>query len=443
MASTVISIPNGDVVALKQKKFQFSFRSFVSLFKEKIQKRSSDDTKKLIHSIKVGIALVLVSLLYLLNPLYKKAGENAMWAIMTVVVVFEFFAGATLSKGINRGIGTILGGSLGCMAAVFAQEVGGVGNVGNAVIVGTSVFIFGAAATHFRMVPSIKKRYDYGVMIFLLTFNLVVVSGLRATGVMELARERLSTIGMGFGVSIFTSLLIFPMWASDEFHYSTASKFENLASAIEGCLEEYFKVVSEKENQPSASFKSCKLVLHSKSKDESLANFARWEPWHGKFGFSHPWDKYQEIGEVLRELAATIISLKGCLQSPRQASSTLRQSIKEPCEAVGSSLAWTLRELGDSIMEMRRCLPKALILPKLQSTRQEIGLVISPSKLATIEGGEGLAISSFVFLLKEMVEKVGELAKEVEELGELAEFPDKMLAGGHYNENSSINLCCT
>lgn len=49
-------------------------------------------------------------------------------------------AGATLSKGLNRGIGTILGGGLGCLAAALAQEVGG---IGNAIVVGTSVFIFG------------------------------------------------------------------------------------------------------------------------------------------------------------------------------------------------------------------------------------------------------------------------------------------------------------
>lgn len=48
------------------------------------------------------------------------------------------------------------------------------------------------------------------------------------------------------------------------------------------------------------------------------ANFAKWEPWHGKFGFSHPWEKYLEIGEVLRELAAIIISLQTCIQSTRQ-----------------------------------------------------------------------------------------------------------------------------
>lgn len=50
-------------------------------------------------------------------------------------------AGATLSKGLNRGMGTILGGGLGCLAAALAQEVGG--KIGHAIVVGFFVFIFG------------------------------------------------------------------------------------------------------------------------------------------------------------------------------------------------------------------------------------------------------------------------------------------------------------
>ncbi|KAF8365073.1 hypothetical protein HHK36_032923 [Tetracentron sinense] len=359
------------------------------------------------------------SLLYLVGPLYKEFGENAMWAIMTVVVVFEFFAGATLSKGLNRGMGTILGGGLGCLAAILSQKVGG---IGNSITIGISVFVFGAAATYSRLVPSIKRRYDYGAVIFILTFNLVVVSGLRAGKVIELACERLSTIGMGFTICLFTNLLICPVWASDELHCSIASKFENLACSIEGCLEEYFIMINEKkENQPITSFDGYKSVLHSKSKDESLANFARWEPWHGKFGHNYPWDKYLQIGELLRELAATIISLKGCLQSPQQPPLLLRQSVKEPCEVMASLLACTLRELGESIMNMRRCQPRVLIMPKLQSKRLELSISMTPSKLGSQENG-GLAIAGFVFLLMEMVDKVEVLAKEVEELGDLADF---------------------
>ncbi|KAL6271652.1 hypothetical protein ACE6H2_028563 [Prunus campanulata] len=431
MGSIVISIPADVELALpkniaeKEEPKLSIFATIVSNLRE-LQK-SQQDMRKLLHSVKVAIALVLVSLLYLLDPLYKQAGENAMWAIMTVVVIFEFYAGATLSKGLNRGLGTILGGAMGFSAATFAQEVGGMGK-GNAIIVGFSVFIFGGAATYSRLVPRIKKRYDYGAMIFILTFNLVVVSGLRAENVLELARERLSTIGMGFAVCIFISLLVFPTWASDELHHSTAHKFQVLADSIEGFLESYFRLDKEnlKDDQPSSISSRCKSVLHSKSKDESLANFAKWEPWHGKFGFYYPWNKYLQVGELLRELATMVLSLKGSLQSPRQPSSSLRQSVKEPSEAVGLSLAWSLRELGESLMKMRRCPQENVILPKLKSMRLELSSMVSPvSNFGPLEDIEGLAIASFVFLLTEMLEKVEELAKEVEELGELAGFHSK------------------
>ncbi|KAG9142752.1 hypothetical protein Leryth_005514 [Lithospermum erythrorhizon] len=377
----------------------------------------TQDTKKVIHSFKVGIALVLVSLLYLLDPLFKEVGENAMWAIMTVVVVFEFYAGATLSKGINRGIGTIVGGTLGCLAALLADDAG---KIGNAIIVAVSVFSFGAIATYMRMVPRIKKRYDYGVMIFILTFNLVAVSGLRADTVLKLAGQRLSTIGMGFAVCIFISLLVFPMWASDELHNNTSSKFDKLACSIEGCVDEYFGTIEmDKENQPKMKLSGCKSVLHSKSTDESLANFAKWEPWHGKFGIMYPWGKYLEIGEILRELASVLLSLKGCINSSRQPSQLSRQTIREPCEIIGLSLAWMLRELGESILKMRKSRAKVLIYPKLQSLKQDLSL---PQNIKFQENEENVAVTSFFFLFTEMVDKVEILAKKVEELEDLACF---------------------
>ncbi|KAG6774465.1 hypothetical protein POTOM_021818 [Populus tomentosa] len=422
MGSVVIPIPDGDqgfTPDLKrEKKFQVSLSPVISF----VQK-NRDTVRKAIHAIKVGIALVLVSLVYFVDTLYEEVGDgNAMWAIMTVVVIFEFHAGATLSKGLSRGIGTILGGGLGYLAAVLGQQVGG---IGNPFVVGVSVFIFGGAATYARLNPNIKKRYDYGVMIFILTFSLVSVSGLREENVIEIARERLVMIVLGFAICICTSLFVFPMWASDELHDSMVSTFEGLASSIEGCVEEYFRLVNEKENQsvqPTASFRDCISVLNSKAKNESLVYFAKWEPWHGRFGLSHPWEKYQKIGEVLRELAAIILSLKGSLNSPEEPLQALRESIKEPCEAAGSSLAWTLRELGESIMKMRRCQPGAFIVPKLKLVRQELSQVMCPFKLGKLDNAEGFAVASFVFTLMGVVEKLEDLSKEVEELGELAGF---------------------
>ncbi|KAJ6306672.1 hypothetical protein OIU78_021899 [Salix suchowensis] len=419
MGSIVIPIPDGDqgfTHDIKQeKKFQASLRSTISF----VQK-NKDEIRKVIHAIKVGIALVLVSLVYFVDTFYKEVGDdNAMWAIMTVVVIFEFHAGATLSKGLYRGAGTVVGGGLGGLAAILGQLVGG---IGNPVVVGVSLFFFGGAATYVRLNPNIKKKYDYGVMISILTFNLVSVSGLGGESVIEIARERFLMIVLGFAICICISFFVFPMWASDELHDSTASKFEGLASSIEGCVEKYFH---EKENQsarPIASFKGCISVLNSKAKDESLLKFAKWEPPHGKFGLSHPWEKYQKIGETLRELAATILSLEGSVNSPGESLQALKESIREPCEAAGSSLARALRELGESIMKMRRCQPGASIAPTLKVARQELSQAMSPFKLGKLDNAEGFAIACFVFTLMGVVEKLEDLSKEVEELGELAGF---------------------
>ena len=100
---------------------------------------------------------------------------------------------------------------------------------------------------------------------------------------------------------------------------------------IENILQKeinYFSIQLEKIPMTLTFFRATFLLifsgkfssLHARIKISVLfqANFARWEPWHGKFGFSYPWDKYLQIGDVLRDLAATIISLKGCLQCPRQ-----------------------------------------------------------------------------------------------------------------------------
>ncbi|XP_016496645.1 aluminum-activated malate transporter 13-like [Nicotiana tabacum] len=417
MSSNIVPVPNGEIISQHDQKKQKPKLSFIDIVSSLKERTSKCDMRKIIHSVKVGLALVLVSLLYLLDPLFQKVGQNAMWAIMTVVVVFEFYAGATLSKGINRAIGTVLGGGLGCMAAILADNSG---EIGGALVVGISVIVIGAGATYSRMIPSVKKRYDYGVMIFILTFNLVVVSGVRADKIMKLAGERLSTIGMGFAVCIFTSF-IYPIWASDELHSSTASKFDKVASSIQGCLEEYFKIADDKEKQPTIDVSGCRSVLHSKSSDESLSNFAKWEPWHGKFGFFYPWEKYLQIGEVLRELAASVLSFKGCVQSVRKPSATQRDSIKGPCETIGLSIAWILKEVGESIRDMKICRTKVLISPRTQCMIQELSLLVKTAESST----ENLGLASFIFHLLELVEKVEMVATKVEELGEIARFHNK------------------
>jgi uncharacterized membrane protein YgaE (UPF0421/DUF939 family) len=92
----------------------------------------------------------------------------------------------------------------------------------------------GAAATYVRFIPYIKKNYDYGVLIFLLTFNLIIVSSYRVDNVLSMAKDRISTICIGVGLCLVMSLFVFPNWSGEDLHHSTAFKLEGLAKSIEG-----------------------------------------------------------------------------------------------------------------------------------------------------------------------------------------------------------------
>lgn len=87
-----------------------------------------------------------------------------------------------------------------------------------------------------------------------------------------------------------------------------------------------------------------------------------------------------------------------------------------------TTLAWTLRELGESVMKMKKFQAGADVLPKLKAARVVLNLFTPQAVLQPLEKDEELAVASFMFLLTEIVEKMEELAKDVEELGELAGF---------------------
>jgi uncharacterized membrane protein YccC len=67
---------------------------------DKIKKHGEDDPRRIIHSLKVGLAITLVSLFYYIRPLYDGFGTNSIWAVLTVILVCEFSVGTTKKKAI-------------------------------------------------------------------------------------------------------------------------------------------------------------------------------------------------------------------------------------------------------------------------------------------------------------------------------------------------------
>ena len=88
--------------------------------------------------------------------------------------------------------------------------------------------------TFVRFFPQLKARYDYGLLIFMLTFCLVSISGYREDEILEMAHQRISTILIGSSTSVFICLFVFPVWAGDDLHNLVASNLEKLGSFLEG-----------------------------------------------------------------------------------------------------------------------------------------------------------------------------------------------------------------
>ncbi|KAF3449467.1 hypothetical protein FNV43_RR10195 [Rhamnella rubrinervis] len=337
-------------------------KSLPGLIFRTMWKVGKENPRRVIHALKVGLSLTLVSLLYLTEPLFEGiGGQNAIWAVMTVVVVLEFTAGATLCKGLNRGLGTLLAGSLAFFIEYIADASG---HTFRAVFIGAAVFLIGAAATYMRFFPYIKKNFDYGVVIFLLTFNLITVSSYRVDNVLKLAHDRFYTIAIGCAICLLMSLLIFPNWSGEDLHNSTVFKLESLAKSIEACVNEYF---SEPEIQATYNkstedpiCEGFKAVLDSKSNDETMALHASWEPRHSRHCYRYPWQQYVKVGAVLRSFGYTVVALHGSLRSEIQTPRSVRALFKDPSIRLAREVSKGLMELANSIRSRRHCSPEIL-----------------------------------------------------------------------------------
>ncbi|KAK9052976.1 hypothetical protein SSX86_029606 [Deinandra increscens subsp. villosa] len=371
-------------------------KRFPGVICHKIWKVGRDDPRRLIHAFKVGFSLTLVSLLYLMEPLFKGVGQNAIWAVMTVVVVLEFTAGATICKGLNRGFGTFLAAVLAFVFEFIAREYG---KVFRAVFIGASIFLIGTSTTFLRFFPKIKKNYDYGVLIFLLTFNLITVSSYRVDDILKLARGRMYTIAIGSGVCILMSLFIFPNWSGEDLHNSTVSKIEGLAKSVEACVNKYFtdeesdiEIDNIADHDPI--YKNYKAVLDSKSTDETLALHASWEPRHSLPCHKFPSQQYVKLGGVLRHFGYGIVALHGSLQTEIRTPRSVRQLFKDPCIRLASEVTAALTELATSIRNRRHCSPE-ILTEHLQQALQDLNTALksqprlflgpnSPSKMQAL-----------------------------------------------------------
>ncbi|XP_057510152.1 aluminum-activated malate transporter 10-like [Actinidia eriantha] len=417
-------------------------------FLKKAWELGADDPRKVVHCLKVGVALTIVSLFYYMRPLYEGVGGTSMWAVMTVVVIFEYTVGATICKCLNRATGTFLAGFLAVGVHWIASQSG---ERFGPIIVGVSVFILASAATFSRFIPVIKARFDYGAMIFILTFSLVSVSGYRVEKLFDMAYQRLSTIVIGVCICIIITTLVCPIWAGEELHRLIVRNMDKLANSLDCCVGQFFndsEGTNHIDKEVEKKLGGYKCVLNSKAAEDSMAGFARWEPAHGCFTFKHPWKQYLKIGASMRGCAYCIEALSTCLISENQAPEFIKKHLSDLCSRVSATASSVIRELAINIETMRKSTKLDFLIGEMNIAVEELrnelkslpGLVIAPPKpqpepkdpendpgepiLTTtpIPLVEVIPLATFASLLFEIGARVETIVDAVGELETMAEF---------------------
>ncbi|KAM0024167.1 putative aluminum-activated malate transporter [Helianthus debilis subsp. tardiflorus] len=425
------------------------------VFMYKIWEFAKEDINRVTFSLKVGLAVLLVSLLILIQAPYQVFGTSVIWSILTVAIMFEYTVGATFQKGFNRTLGSLLAGVLAMAVAELALMIG---PTAEPIIIGISIFMIGTVTSFMKLWPTLVP-YEYGFRVILFTYCMIIVSGYRLGNPIKKSTDRFYSILIGAIVTVAVNTLIFPIWAGEQLHEELIKNFGSVADSLEECVKMYLadngsnhpvinKIFME-EFPDEPAYKKCLTTLNSSVTIESLALSAKWEPPHGKFRHAfYPWSEYVKVGTVLRYCAYEVMALHGVLHSQIQAPYNLRFIFESEILEATSKAAELIRCLGKDICDMKQSLQSSLLHSvhgsterlqraidkhffskdnakaelNYQGQRRSVDGADGITKIQASVRTEAFSLVTFTSLLIEFVARLDHLAEAVNELSKIAKF---------------------
>ncbi|KAK4607199.1 hypothetical protein RGQ29_001142 [Quercus rubra] len=358
---------------------------------KKINKLGQDDPRRIIHSLKVGLALTLVSLFYYIQTLYDRIGENSIWAVITVILVFEFSVGATLGKVLNRMLAMLSAGALGVGVHHLATLSG---EKGEPIVLGFFVAMIASTVTFVRFFPTMNATYDYRLLIFILTL-----------------------------ITIVTCICIRSVWIGEELQNLIANNIEKLGNFLQGFGSEFFKISKDRQPLSDIAFiQGYKSLLTSKNNEETMANQARWKMWHYRFGLFHPWKQYVKVRTLTRQCTCKIEALNNYLKSKIQTLNEFGRKIQEPSTKICSESGKALRELASAVKKMNQPTSVNAHVENSKTAIENLKFMLDTYHLEDADLQEIIPSAEVALTLIDVVPCIVKITDAVQELASLAHF---------------------
>ncbi|KAE8653543.1 hypothetical protein Csa_007614 [Cucumis sativus] len=281
-----------------------------------------------------------------------------------------------------------------------------------------------SVSTFTRFFPKIKARYDYGLLILILTFCMVSLSGYRDEEIAKLALSRILTILIGCCVTLIVCIFVRPVWAGTDLHCLVANNIQSLALFFQGFGAEFFGLSQEGEVS-NDDMQKYRTILNSKSNEESLTNLARWEPRHGKFRYRHPWKQYLKIGSLNRECAYRLELLNGYLKTNQfqMPSQQIHGQFKEECMKICSESSRGLRELALALRKMVLPLTAKSHIEKAKIAAENLKSHLEEWRFEEVNNAmEIVQVVSLASLLFDTICCIEKIVDSVQELASMAGF---------------------